>query len=82
MENALELHVWYDYKDFLVRSVYLIEDFFLFLKSISEISALFLSSGILQFSACVLRFFTTNINRNADYLFHSFPTVTVKIQRG
>lgn len=54
----------------------------MFLKAISEISALFLSSGILQFSACVLRFFTTNINRKADYLFHSFPTVTVKIQRG
>lgn len=50
MENALELHVWYDYKDFLVPSVYLIEDLHV-LKSISEISALFLSSGILQFSA-------------------------------
>lgn len=81
MENALELHVWYDYKDFLVPSVYLIEDLHV-LKSISEISALFLSSGILQFSACVLRFFTTNINRKADYFFHSFPTVTVQIQRG
>lgn len=71
MENALELHVWYDYKDFLVPSVYLIEDLHV-LKSISEISALFLSSGILQFSACVLRFFTTNINRKADFFFTVF----------
>lgn len=55
---------------------------YVFLKSISEVSALFLSSGILQLSACVLWFFTMNINRKADYLFHSFPTVTVKIQRG
>lgn len=30
MENALELHVWYDYKHFLVQSVYLIEDLHVF----------------------------------------------------